>query len=102
MKTITIPVSLLHSPARSLLAARLPDFVTLTKPRVMALTVFTALVRMIIAPGHLDPLLVLNMWCDAVRTRCRPAAFLIHGAGWAANASRTTSRPSSPAAPHSR
>ncbi len=63
------------------MAARLPDFVTLTKPRVMALAVFTVLVGMIIAPGHLDPLLgciavlaiaagagaagVLNMWCDA-------------------------------------
>jgi heme O synthase-like polyprenyltransferase len=39
------------------LAARLPDFVMLTKPRVMALAVFTALVGMIIAPGHVDPLL---------------------------------------------
>ena len=51
------------------------------KPRVMVLAVFTALVGLIIAPGHLDPLLgfiailgiaagagaagVLNMWYDA-------------------------------------
>jgi heme O synthase-like polyprenyltransferase len=92
MKTTAIPVSRLQSPSGSRLAARLPDFVTLTKPRVMALAVFTALVGMIIAPGHLDPLLgsiavlaiaagagaagVLNMWCDAdidaVMTRCPP------------------------------
>src|SRR5271167_3287750 len=81
MKTTAIPVSLLQSSSGSRLAARLPDFVTLTKPRVMALAVFTALVGMIIAPGHLDPLLgsiatlaiaagagaagVLNMWYDA-------------------------------------
>jgi heme O synthase-like polyprenyltransferase len=60
---------------------RLPDFVTLMKPRVMALAVFTALVGLMIAPGHLDPLLgsvailaiaagagaagILNMWYDA-------------------------------------
>src|SRR6185437_11582212 len=57
------------------------DFVTLMKPRVMLLAVFTAFVGMVIAPGHLDPLLaslailaiaigagaagVLNMWYDA-------------------------------------
>jgi len=99
-KTTAIPVSRLQSPSGSRLAARLPDLVTLTKPRVMVLAVFTALVGMIIAPGHLDPLFgsiavlaiaagagaagVLNMWCDAdidaVMTRCPPAAFLIHGA----------------------
>jgi protoheme IX farnesyltransferase len=73
---------------------RVPDFVTLMKPRVMALAVFTALVGLMIAPGHLDPLLgyvailaiaagagaagVLNMWYDAdidakmARTAKRP------------------------------
>src|SRR5436305_12499473 len=51
------------------------------KPRVMSLAVFTALVGLVIAPTHLDPLLasiavitiaagagaagVLNMWYDA-------------------------------------
>ena len=60
---------------------RLSDFVTLMKPRVMLLAVFTAFVGMVIAPGHLDPFLVrlpfsqsrigagaagvLNMWYDA-------------------------------------
>ena len=73
---------------------RLPDFVTLMKPRVMSLAVFTAIVGLMIAPGHLDPLLgfigilaiaagagaagVLNMWYDAdidavmARTARRP------------------------------
>jgi protoheme IX farnesyltransferase len=73
---------------------RLPDFVTLMKPRVMLLVVFTAVVGLVIAPGHLDPLLgsiavlaiaagagaagVLNMWYDAdidavmTRTTRRP------------------------------
>jgi protoheme IX farnesyltransferase len=73
---------------------RLADFITLMKPRVMALAVFTAMVGMIAAPGRLDPLLcfvavfaiaagagasgVLNMWYDAdidavmARTAMRP------------------------------
>jgi heme O synthase-like polyprenyltransferase len=44
-------------PARSL-AGRwsVSDFVALTKPRVMMLAVFTALVGLSIAPNRLDPL----------------------------------------------
>jgi protoheme IX farnesyltransferase len=70
------------------------DLVALMKPRVMSLVVFTALVGLLIAPGHLDPLIgfvallcitggagaagVLNMWYDAdidalmTRTAMRP------------------------------
>jgi heme o synthase len=70
------------------------DFVALTKPRVMMLAVFTALVGLDIAPARLDPLATfaavlaiatgaaaagaLNMWYDAdidavmIRTAMRP------------------------------
>jgi protoheme IX farnesyltransferase len=70
------------------------DFCALTKPRVMMLAVFTALVGLSIAPGRLDPLTTLaavlaiaagagaagalNMWYDAdidavmTRTAMRP------------------------------
>ena len=94
MNTTAISVSRLQLPSRSRLAARLPDFVSLMKPRVMLLAVFTALVGLVIAPVHLDPLLgsiailaiatgagaagVLNMWHDAdidavmTRTAGRP------------------------------
>src|ERR1700704_2148464 len=94
MKTTAISVSRLQVPSPSRLAARLPDFFMLMKPRVMVLAVFTALVGLVIAPGHLDPLLgsiavlaiaagagaagVLNMWYDAdidavmTRTARRP------------------------------
>src|SRR5271155_779770 len=81
MNTTAIPISRLPSPSRSRSLTRLPDFVSLMKPRVMALAVFTALVGMMIAPAHLDALLgfvailaiaagagaagVLNMWYDA-------------------------------------
>jgi protoheme IX farnesyltransferase len=94
MKTTAVPVSHLQFPSRIRLRARLADFITLMKPRVMLLAVFTALVGLIIAPGDLDPLLgfiailgiaagagaagVLNMWYDAdidavmARTARRP------------------------------
>jgi protoheme IX farnesyltransferase len=74
--------------------AEVRDFVTLLKPRVMSLVVFTALVGMVMAPGTLHPVLAaisllciaigagasgaLNMWWDAdidakmTRTRGRP------------------------------
>jgi heme o synthase len=73
---------------------RLPGFVALTKPRVMMLAVFTALVGLISAPVRLEPFVafiavlaiaagagsagVLNMWYDAdidaimTRTAMRP------------------------------
>src|SRR5215831_11187170 len=81
MMTTAIHVS--HSPLAtpSSLASRLPHFIALMKPRVMALAVFTAFVGMLTAPSRLDPLLglvailaiaagagaagVLNMWYDA-------------------------------------
>jgi protoheme IX farnesyltransferase len=70
------------------------DFVALMKPRVMSLVVFTALAGLVVAPGHLHPVLgftallciavgagaagALNMWYDAdidavmARTAGRP------------------------------
>jgi heme o synthase len=94
MKTTALPVSRQPFPSLSGQVARVPHFITLTKPRVMALAVFTAVAGMLMAPGHLDPLPgvvsligiamgagaagVLNMWYDAdidalmTRTSMRP------------------------------
>src|SRR5215831_3506708 len=94
MKTAAIPVSRLRLAVRPGSAVRLPHFISLMKPRVMALAVFTALVGLMIAPARLDPLLgfiailaiaagagaagVLNMWYEAdidalmARTAGRP------------------------------
>jgi heme o synthase len=89
MKIAAFTLSRLQLTSRRSLAARLPDFITLMKPRVMALAVFTALVGLMIAPARPDPFLgfvvilaiaagggaagVLNMWyeadIDAVMTR---------------------------------
>jgi heme o synthase len=74
--------------------ATIGDYVTLMKPRVMSLVVFTALVGFVLAPGRVHPMLgslallciavgagaagVLNMWYDAdidavmARTARRP------------------------------
>jgi protoheme IX farnesyltransferase len=81
MMTTAIPAPRFPLATQSRLAARLPYFVTLMKPRVMALAVFTAFVGMMVAPSRVDPLLgivailaiaagagaagVLNMWYDA-------------------------------------
>jgi len=70
------------------------DYIALMKPRVMSLVVFTAFVGLMIAPGHLHPVIgltaliciavgagaagALNMWYDAdidermTRTAARP------------------------------
>ena len=74
--------------------AGVEDYVALLKPRVMSLVVFTALVGLLVAPGHVHPVIgftallciaigagasgALNMWYDAdidavmTRTRARP------------------------------
>jgi protoheme IX farnesyltransferase len=74
--------------------ANIGDYIALTKPRVMSLVVFTALVGLMVAPGDIDPLTgvaallciaagagaagALNMWFDAdidavmARTAMRP------------------------------
>src|SRR5437016_7070675 len=74
--------------------AGVEDYVALLKPRVMSLVVFTALVGLLVAPGHVHPVIgfaallciavgagaagALNMWYDAdidavmARTARRP------------------------------
>src|ERR1700712_1684792 len=74
--------------------AEVGDYIALLKPRVMSLVVFTALVGLLVAPGHVHPVIgftallciavgagaagALNMWYDAdidalmTRTAKRP------------------------------
>ena len=71
------------------------DYISLLKPRVMALVVFTAIVGLVAAPGHINPFIAfvaiaciavgagasgaLNMWYDAdlEASMARTAARLI-------------------------
>src|SRR3954452_9485014 len=94
MEIAALPLSRLQLLTQSPFTMRLSAFLALMKPRVMLLAVFTAVVGLVIAPGHPDPLLgsiailaiaagagaagVLNMWRDAdidgvmARTAMRP------------------------------
>ncbi|MCC8944808.1 protoheme IX farnesyltransferase [Bradyrhizobium sp. Arg62] len=94
MNTSAIPLSRFRLTSRSGWAKRLPCFISLAKPRVMALSLFTAFVGLMIAPMRLEPLPgviailaiaagagaagALNMWYDAdidavmARTAMRP------------------------------
>jgi len=94
MNSIAISVSRLRLASRSGLLERLPHFISLAKPRVMALALFTAFVGLMVAPTRLDPLPcfvailaiaagagaagAMNMWYDAdidavmARTAMRP------------------------------
>ena len=94
MNSIAISVSRLRLASRSGWMERLPHFIGLAKPRVMALALFTALVGLMNAPIRLEPLPgfvailaiaagagaagALNMWYDAdidavmARTAMRP------------------------------
>lgn len=94
MNTPAISVSRLRLTSRSGWVERLPHFISLAKPRVMALALFTAFVGLMVAPTRLEPLPgliailaiaagagaagALNMWYDAdidavmARTAMRP------------------------------
>ena len=83
-----------HSHAAATTAPEVKDFIALLKPRVMSLVVFAGIAGLVVAPGHLHPLLALvailciavsaggaaaiNMWYDRdidaimARTRGRP------------------------------
>src|ERR1700732_3051750 len=90
---LTRPLGPVLAPAEPSLAG-VEDYIALLKPRVMSLVVFTALVGLLVAPGHVHPVIgftallciaigagaagALNMWYDAdidavmVRTAQRP------------------------------
>src|SRR2546429_5333743 len=90
---LTRPLRPVLAPAEPSLAG-VEDYIALLKPRVMSLVVFTALVGLLVAPGHVHPVIgftallciaigagasgALNMWYDAdidavmTRTARRP------------------------------
>ena len=91
---LTPPVQGLRTSCEEPSIASVGDYVALMKPRVMSLVVFTALVGLMVAPGHVHPVIgftallciavaagaagALNMWYDAdidavmARTAKRP------------------------------
>ena len=74
--------------------AGVADYVALLKPRVMSLVVFTALVGLVIAPGHFHPVLaVTSILCIAVGAGASGALNMWYDADIDALMSRTANRP---------
>jgi protoheme IX farnesyltransferase len=74
--------------------AGVADYIALLKPRVMSLVVFTALVGLVIAPGHFHPVLaVTSILCIAVGAGASGALNMWYDADIDALMSRTANRP---------
>uniref|UniRef100_UPI0038D18EC7 heme o synthase n=1 Tax=Oleomonas cavernae TaxID=2320859 RepID=UPI0038D18EC7 len=76
------------------LDASASDFIQLLKPRVMSLVVFTGLVGLVLAPGHLHPVFALTaLLCIAVGAGASGALNMWYDADIDARMSRTKTRP---------
>ena len=74
--------------------ASVADYVALLKPRVMSLVVFTALVGLVIAPGHFHPVLAFtSILCIAVGGGASGALNMWYEGDIDALMSRTANRP---------
>ncbi|MFB9950319.1 heme o synthase [Rhizobium puerariae] len=70
------------------------DFFELLKPRVMSLVVFTAFAGLVLAPGHINPVLaVISILCIAVGAGASGALNMWYDADIDAVMSRTARRP---------
>ena len=70
------------------------DYIALMKPRVMSLVVFTALVGLLIAPGHIHPVIGLTaLICIAVGAGAAGALNMWYDADIDARMRRTAARP---------
>jgi protoheme IX farnesyltransferase len=74
--------------------AGVDDYVALMKPRVMSLVVFTALVGLVLAPGHLHPVIAFTaLLCIAVGAGAAGALNMWFDADIDARMTRTAGRP---------
>src|SRR5262249_45167778 len=74
--------------------AGIGDYIALMKPRVMSLVVFTAFVGLVIAPGHVHPVIAVTaLICIAVGAGAAGALNMWHDADIDARMARTQSRP---------
>jgi heme o synthase len=70
------------------------DYIALLKPRVMSLVIFTALVGLVIAPGHFHPVLAItSLLCIAVGAGASGALNMWYEADIDALMTRTANRP---------
>ena len=74
--------------------AEVADYVALLKPRVMSLVIFTALVGLVLAPGHFHPVLALtSLLCIAVGAGASGALNMALEGDIDAMMTRTANRP---------
>jgi protoheme IX farnesyltransferase len=74
--------------------AEVGDYLALLKPRVMSLVIFTALVGLVIAPGHMHPLIAFTaLLCIAVGAGAAGALNMWYDADIDAIMTRTAQRP---------
>src|SRR5262245_23480297 len=74
--------------------ARAGDYLALTKPRVMSLVVFTAVVGLGVAPGRIDPVVgLIAILCIALGAGAAGALNMWYDADVDALMSRTAARP---------
>jgi heme o synthase len=74
--------------------AEVGDYIALMKPRVMSLVVFTALVGLVVAPGHVHPVIALTaLLCIAVGAGAAGALNMWYDADIDARMERTANRP---------
>jgi protoheme IX farnesyltransferase len=74
--------------------AEVGDFIALLKPRVMSLVIFTALVGIVMAPGHVHPVIALtSLICIAAGAGASGALNMWYDRDIDALMSRTASRP---------
>ena len=74
--------------------AEVGDFIALLKPRVMSLVIFTALVGIVLAPGHVHPVIALtSLICIAVGAGASGALNMWYDRDIDALMSRTRNRP---------
>ena len=86
-------MSIILAPAEPSIAG-VGDYVALMKPRVMSLVVFTAFVGLLIAPGHLHPVIGLTaLLCIAVGAGAAGALNMWYDADIDARMARTAGRP---------
>src|ERR1700722_19492590 len=85
----SVPLRLASAPA-----AEVADYVEILKPRVMSLVVFTGLVGLVLAPGHLHPLLAtVAVLCIAIGAGAAGAINMWYDRDIDAVMRRTASRP---------
>ncbi len=82
------------APVAGVSEASVGDYMALLKPRVMSLVIFTALVGLMVAPGHIHPVIAFTaLLCIAVGAGASGALNMWYDADIDAVMSRTAARP---------